>query len=187
MDEQSSVAAVAALQASLVSTNVSFDYFESDDVRFSSNSEDLGRVDASVSATARDLVVCPLRKRVPAGAEATFRITSSVHQEPDSRAAASIAGIARILLAEIELVSGDLVTSLEFSVTYAAGGDALHGCVDLVVSVPEDAEGSEIVLRRVSVAGCDMALDEAPVRLIVGFNHEPARCGPWHTQATSPP
>jgi hypothetical protein len=55
MDERSTVAAVAALQASLISTSVSLDFSESNDVGFSSGSENLGWVDASVSVTAHTL------------------------------------------------------------------------------------------------------------------------------------
>jgi hypothetical protein len=50
--------------------------------------------------------------------------------------------------------------------------------ISIVVSIPSGtSDGSEVVLRRVSVAGCDVPLGEAPVRVIVGFNHEPAPAG----------
>jgi hypothetical protein len=46
------------------------------------------------------------------------------------------------------------------------------------VLVPQDAApGSQVLLRRVSVAGCDVTLGEVPVRVIVGFNHEPSTNG----------
>jgi hypothetical protein len=90
---------------------------------------------------------------------------------------ASIQGVARDLRAEIELVSGGLPTPLDFSAALAAGDEVIGGCIDLVVSVPEDAAGSEVILRRVNVAGCDVPLDKATVRVIVGFNHTPAPAG----------
>jgi hypothetical protein len=177
MVEQSTVAAAAALQASLLSTNVYLDYFESDDIEFSLDSEDLGRVGASESMLAHDLCIHPVRKRVQAGAEARFCISSRVRQEPDSCAVESFRGVARVISARIEKIFVDLPTPLDFSVSLAAGGEMPGSCIDLVVTVPEDAEGSEVVLRRASVAGCDVPLGEAPVRVIVGFNHEPAPKG----------
>jgi hypothetical protein len=185
MDEESAVAAAAALQAFLVSTNVCLDFFESDDIGFSSSSQDLGRVTASVSMAACDLVVHPLRKRVQAGAEARFRITLTQRQEPDSCAAASIEGVARVVRTDIELVSDGLASVLKFSVTHTAGGEVLVGSVDIVVTVPEDAAlGSNVVIRRVIVADCNVALGEVPVGVIVGFNHEPAPAG-WVYSATA--
>jgi hypothetical protein len=100
-----------------------------------------------------------------------------MRQEPDSCAATSIEGVARVVHTEIELVSGGLARTLEFYVVFAAGGVAPVGCVDLVVPVRGSADGSEVVLRRVSVAGCDVTLGEAPVRVVIGFNHEPAPKG----------
>jgi hypothetical protein len=173
MAKQAAVTATAMLQASLLSTNVSLDYIESNDVRFASGSQDLGRVGASVSVAAHVLIIHPLRKRAQAGAEARFRITSRVRQEPDSCAAASVEGVARVLRAEIELVAGGLTRALEFSVALSAGGEAPGDCIYLVVAVPKDAAlGSEVVLRRVRVAGCDVALGMEPVRVVVGFIHE---------------
>jgi hypothetical protein len=177
MDGQSTVAAADALHVSLMSSNVSLDFFESDDIGFTctSGSEDLGKVDASVSVTAHDLVILRFSKRVQAGAEARFSIAPRVRQQPDSCTAESFKGVIRILQTEIELVFGGLAKTLRCCHSCATGGEAPGGCIDLVVSVPEDAAlGSEVVLRRVNVAGCDVALGEAPVRVIVGFNHEPA-------------
>jgi hypothetical protein len=177
MAELSTVAAAAALQVSLLSTNVTLDYFESNDVGFTSGSQDLGRMDASVSVAAHDLVARPLRKRVQAGAEARFRITPRVHQESASCAAASIEGIARVVRAEFVLIVDGHARTLAFSVVLAASGETQVGSVDLVVAVPHDtALGSEVALHRVMVACCDVPLGEAPVS-IVGFNHEPAPAG----------
>jgi hypothetical protein len=55
----------------------------------------------------------------------------------------------------------------------------IHGGVLITVPVPVSApEGSRVVLSRVSIAGCDVALGEAPLQVIVGFNHAPAPHGP---------
>jgi hypothetical protein len=139
MAKQPMIAATAALQASLVSTNICLDFFEGDDIEFYSSSEDLGRVGASVSMHGTDLVIHSLRKRVRAGADARFQIGLRVRQEPDSCTEASIQGVARVLRAEIELVSGGLPTPLDFYVALAAGGEVPGGCIDLVVTVPGDA------------------------------------------------
>jgi hypothetical protein len=180
MDGQSTVAAADALQVSLMSSNVSLDFFESDYIGFTSTtgSEDLGKVDASVSITADDLVIHRLSKRVQAGADVRFRIAARVRQQPEPCTAESFRGVVRVLQTEIELVFGGLATALQCCHSCATCDESPAGCVDLVVSVPEDAAlGSEVILRRVSVAGCDVSQDEALVRVIVGFNHEPAPAG----------
>jgi hypothetical protein len=54
-----------------------------------------------------------------------------------------------------------------------------HGGVLMSVPVPASApEGSCVVISRVSIAGCDVALGEVPLEVIVGFNHAPAPEGP---------
>jgi hypothetical protein len=177
-------AAAAALEIMHGSSEAIVDVFEGDDVVFSPSSSevpsDLGRVNASESIPAHELVIQPLRKRVQAGGEIRFRITSRVRQEPASVscAAESFKGIARVIHAQIQQLLVGLSTALYYTVALAAGGEAPGSYVDLVVSVPEDAAlGSQVVLRRVIVAGCDVALDMEPVRVIVGFNHAPAPAG----------
>jgi hypothetical protein len=175
-------ALAAALESMHGSSDTFLDVFEGGDIVFcpsgSAVPSDLGRVNASESIPAHELVVHPLRERVRPGGEARFRVSSRVRQEAESCAAESFRGIARVVRAQIQQLFDGLPTTLECSVSFVAGGEAPGGCVDLVVTVPEDAAlESEVVLRRVSVAGCDVPLGEAPVRVIVGFNHEPAPKG----------
>jgi hypothetical protein len=190
MAELSRCAAVAAaLESMHGSGETPLGVFEGDDIAFSSSGiEDpsgVGRVNASISVLAHELIVTnPLRKRVQPGGEIRFRISSRVCQEPDSCAAESFKGVARVIRAQIEKIFGGVPTTLDFSVAVSAGGEAPGGCIDLVVTVPADAAlGSEVVLRRVSVAGCDVALGKAPVRVIVGFNHEPVPVGRLYASA----
>jgi hypothetical protein len=173
-------AAADALESVHGSSDTVWDVIEGDDIEFSpggSGDPGLGRVDASVSVLANDLAIHPLRKRVRPGGEIRFCITSRVRQEPDSCAAESFKGVARVVRAQVELVFGGLARTLDYSVALAACGKAPGDGVDLIASIPEDAEGSEVVLRRVIMAGCGVALGEASMRVIVGFNHEPASEG----------
>jgi hypothetical protein len=177
------IAAAAALFESLQGSNdITLDVLEGDDVGFipgdSENLSVLGVIDASVSVHARELIVHPPRKRVRPGGEIRFRIASRLHQDPGFCAVASFKCVARVMRTEIALIFNDHTTTLAYSIAISADGKAQGGCVDLIVPVPEQAMlGSEIVLRRVSVAGSDVALGEAPVRVIVGFNHEHAPAG----------
>jgi hypothetical protein len=67
-------------------------------------------------------------------------------------------------------------------VTYAPS-DA-HGAVICSVAVPVTSpDGSHIVVLRASVAGCDVALDVAPLQVTVGYNHSPAPQGPMYAAA----
>jgi hypothetical protein len=59
-----------------------------------------------------------------------------------------------------------------------------HGGVLISAAVPASApEGSRVVISRAFVAGCDMALGEAPLQVIVGFNHAPETEGPVYIAA----
>jgi hypothetical protein len=55
----------------------------------------------------------------------------------------------------------------------------VHGSVLISVVVPASApEGSRVVISRVSVSGCDVALGEAPLEVVIGFNHASEPEGP---------
>jgi hypothetical protein len=77
----------------------------------------------------------------------------------------------------IENCAGAASTAALYNVKVTQATDS-HGCIDIVV--PIDAEtvvGSQVVLRSVSIAGCDVALSDAPLRVIVGFENDPAPAG----------
>jgi hypothetical protein len=61
-------------------------------------------------------------------------------------------------------------------VTYLAWSS--HGGVVVNVDVPATVpEGSRVVIRRASIAGCNMDLGTSSLGYIVGFNHAPAVAG----------
>jgi hypothetical protein len=131
---------------------------ENDDIDFSSGSEDIGRVHASVSVPAHDLTISPRRRRVEPGGRIKFCIEPRVRQGADPFAAAAMIGVARVTRARVELVFESHTEILSYSVTIS------DGCVDLIVLVPQDAApGSQVLLRRVSVAGYDVTLGEVPL------------------------
>jgi hypothetical protein len=187
MAESSSCAGLAEeLRYFLDSSRISIpvDHIENTDVLFTFGSEDqnpnLGRIDSSACMLACDLIIVrPIRKRTPLGREVVFRVAPLERQEGGDRTA-SIEGVARVIRAHIELIIDDMKIDLAYSVTLSVDTHSRSGCVDLVVPVPSNApNGSEVVLRRVSAADCDVTLpaDDAPVRVIVGFNHAPAPAG----------
>jgi hypothetical protein len=114
----------------------------------------------SVHATAR---------RIRGDRPAVFRMQLTIPGVDVDIVATAQLVVARIFLGGVEL---------GYSIEVAPATTTSHGCISVVVPIPENtAEGSQFVLRRVSVAGYDVALGEAPVRVIVGFNHEPAPAG----------
>jgi hypothetical protein len=186
MTELSCCNTAVALQELVESIMISLDHVENIDVGYPSSS--FVKVDTSTSVSANDLcVIIPASKRVEPGGDVRFRVGLRASEDSDSCTAAAIEGVSRIIHAQIELSRSSLTAKIAYSVAisdtgdsadFAAGRRAPDCCIDLVVSVPEDvAQGSEVVLRRVSVAGFDVALGEAHLRVIVGFNHAPAPAG----------
>jgi hypothetical protein len=106
--ELSCCAAIAAALESMYELEGPLDVIEGDDIVFShsigsEDSSDLGRVHASVSLPAYELIVIrPLSKRIRSGAKLRLRITSRVRRKSDSCFEASFKGIARIIRAQIE-------------------------------------------------------------------------------------
>jgi hypothetical protein len=90
-----------------------------------------------------------------------------------------LATLAALVLVSAELQQPDdlCVALAELPAAYEVS--ITHGGVRITLPVPASApEGSRVVISRVSVAGCDVALGEAPLQVIVGFNHAPAPAGP---------
>jgi hypothetical protein len=162
-----------ALQTALESSTLSLDFAENADICYNGENGDLGCVDASMRVHAMDLINRSRSKRVGAGGVLRFQLGPRLHPVPVSCATVAMKGVVRVANAHIELFFGSRKSRLSFSVSSA--DNEFGGLLDLIVPVPADAAlGSEVVLRRVSVAGCDVALDGAPVRFIVGINHESA-------------
>jgi hypothetical protein len=71
-----------------------------------------------------------------------------------------------------------------FPATYEPS--SVHGGVLVKLLIPPAApEGSRVMISRVSVAGCDVALGETPPQVLIGFNHAAAEAGPLCAAASS--
>jgi hypothetical protein len=94
MTEISSCATAAAVlyEALFESNGFNIAVVENDDIDFSSGSEDIGRVHASVSVPAHDLTISPRRRRVEPGGRIKFCIEPRVRQGADPFAAAPMIG-----------------------------------------------------------------------------------------------
>jgi hypothetical protein len=179
-------AATGMLRSVLCSVAVGIDHVENTDIEYSRDivnvahmGGNFGRVDASASVPAHDLVLIgPRNKRVEPGGTVTFHITTRVYQEPGPGVTVTFAGIARNVRAYITLGIQGNTKSVAYSVAVSACDDR-DSCIDVVALVPVDAtRGSEIVLCSAFIANCGMALSiERVMRVIVGFNQEPTHEG----------
>lgn len=142
---------------------------------------DVGNVRSLEIYRPSDLRAEATLQRVKCDGLVVFRLMPTIMAVSDIDLIATI----QVLVAHIEFRSSNLPTSaLEYSVEVAPAIYAAKGCIDVAVSVPAGAsEGSEVVLRSVSVAGFDVELGTVPVRAIVGFNHEPAPAGRFFAAA----
>jgi hypothetical protein len=125
---------------------------------------DIGSIRALEIPRADDIDVHATAQYVRGGGFAVFRMTL-IGTESDLDLVAST----HVVVAHIEL-SNAPAAELMYSVAASTTG---AGFIDIVVPIPEQAvEGSsDIILRRLSIAGYDVTLKEAPIRVIVGFNH----------------
>jgi hypothetical protein len=164
----------------------------------------LGRVSVATCPPASSLSITCIQKRVLPGRPVTLFLASRVGSAggADADALAALATTA-LVEATVELALpeppcrspvialGERVRTWWSSeapapppvasvrllpVTYEPS--VIHGGVRITLSVPASApEGSRVVISRVSVAGCVVALGEAPLEVTVGFNHAPALQG----------
>jgi hypothetical protein len=110
-------------------------------------------------------------RRIKGGSSAVFRLESMIRGID-----IDFVALAQLVIAHIEL-SVRQNTAVGYSVEVALT-TTTHRCISIVAPIPSDTEdGTEVILRRVSVAGCDVPLGKAVVRVIVGFNHEPGLAG----------
>jgi hypothetical protein len=127
--------------------------------------EVLRAADVRVNATTQRVKGdgCPVFRITPLGAASSVDLIAST----------------QVIDAVIELRTRPILSGLPYSIEVApAGDDATHGSIDILVQIPADTkDGTEVVLRSVSIAGCDVPLGEAFVRIIVGFNHSHAPRG----------
>jgi hypothetical protein len=139
----------------------------------------IGVIDAPSCPPASSCSLSSLQKRVMAGRTASF-----VLAPPADVISGDLRNAVLAKLADLVRVNGELqqpvdlgVPPTQLPVAYTCKVSIEHGGVR--ISVPASApEGSRVVISRASVAGCDVALGEAPLEVIVGFNHAPAPLGP---------
>jgi hypothetical protein len=120
--------------------------------------------DTAVLATLTSTAVVEVVLESP-GVNATGPLFGRKRARGSTKAATASASLAQLL-----------AVTYEHSVTH--GGVLISTAVSSSVT-----EGSRVVISRVSVAGCDVALCEAPLEVIVGFNHAPAPAGPVYAAA----
>jgi hypothetical protein len=118
-----------------------------------------------------------LQKRVNAGHAAAFVLAPPADVFYGDLNATMLATLAALVQVSAELQQpADLcVAPAQLPAAYEVL--MAHGGVLVTVPFPTAPEGSRVVISRISVAGCDVALGEAPLEVIVGFNHAPAPKG----------
>jgi hypothetical protein len=148
-------------------------------IEFESGPDDanIGSVLCPVIAAARDMRVGCVARRVRSTRRAVFRLSSTA-----SVSDVDVDATIRVVEAHVTLSTWPAI-ELAYAVE-AAQAAASGFCIDIVVQIPSDAaDGAAVVLHSVFLAGCNVTLGEAPVRVIVGFNHEPAPAGRVHAAA----
>jgi hypothetical protein len=134
----------------------------------------------SVSSSA-----CALARRVMPGGVFTFRLAlrCAMESAAEAQTGADPAVTAQTVKAHITL-SSKPHDPLEYhvkpsSTVCAAQTAAMYSSVDIIAAVSAGVtEGECVVLSSASIAGVDIPLGEAPIKIIIGFNHTPAPEGP---------
>lgn len=169
--------AFATIQEFVRSNPVCFSHFENCDIAYQYQffAEDLGSIEASRPVPPNDLVVIPCSTYVVPGGEAKFRITTRMTLNEYLRPSVVYLreGVSRVIHTHATLAFHKQDVLLPYSVGICDLSPAKGDLVELVVPVPSDAPlRSEVVLRRVIVAGFDVATGEFPCSIAVGiFNH----------------
>jgi hypothetical protein len=152
----------------------------------------VGRVHAPPCFSFNSLSIRCLSRRVHPGRSATFALVPHAHERrvedgPVLAMLASVVTIAATLQPpsmfiapsgrkRARLPSSTPVFAPLLPVTCKLSS---HGDLLICVTAPASAsEGSRLVINNVSIAGCEMALGEAPLQSIVGFNHASLPKGP---------
>jgi hypothetical protein len=143
------------------------------------------------------LSIQPLAQRACRGRIATFALTQPRYAATELSTANTVVctALASVALvkAMIELSGGTAVAESPIAATHpeqelpvSYEPSVAHGGVRIAVPVPASApDGSRIVVRRLVVGGCEFSLGEAPLQVIVGYNHAPAVAGPVNTAVVS--
>lgn len=128
----------------------------------------IGTIQALSCPSVTDLSLTRLVGRVLSGDDAEFLLAPSLRAlEADATAMLRITRCYAVLQQSAQILS----------VTYEAFPK--RGGVLLRVHVPaETLDGDHVTITRVSVAGCELPLVSAQLRVTVGYNHKPAAPGP---------
>jgi hypothetical protein len=156
--------------------------------------EGIGRVDAPAFPSAGSLSVARIHKRVKSGRAAAFVLAPVADAGCGDLHCSVLASMTAVVLAHAELKAPDAKTAPRAAADLPTPAQLLpvtyhelshdHSGVLLSVPVPDSApEGSRVVMTRVSIGDCSVALGEAPLQTIVGFNHSPETEGPVHAAA----
>jgi hypothetical protein len=156
-------------------------------ISLSWNDSAIGRVDAAPGLSACDLVISSCTKRAHPGHSASFVLGLSTSEERRTATATELSALAAIARVEaivrpidaavLESAASPPASVDLLPVTYEPAAD-MRG---VIVSIPVPCnvpEGSCIVIRRVSVVGTDVLLGDAPLRIMVGYNHAVSKEGP---------
>jgi hypothetical protein len=182
-----------------LTARLSFAPVEPPSVIFSPADFEVGRIEAPSCPTTSLSISC-VRKRVRLGHAAEFIIapTAAIRSVVDLGSLASVALVDaymhfpdaaatepgfRPATAAAVSASPPLHAKL-LPVSYMPS--APHGGVLVRVPIPASTpDGTDVLIRRASVGGCDMALDGPHLRVSVGFNHALSPRGPVYEAADS--
>jgi hypothetical protein len=134
----------------------------------------LGVINAPSCPPASSCSVYSLQKRVKAARDSAFVLAPPACVLYGDSHDALLTTLATLVQISAELQQPDdlSVPPAQLPVAYelSCTRDGVLIAVPVAASTPE---GSRVVISRASVAGCDVALGEAPLEVIVGFNHAP--------------
>jgi hypothetical protein len=139
----------------------------------------VGVIDAPSCPPASSCSFYCLQKRVKAGRAAAFVLAPPADVIYGDLHAAVLATLTTLVQVSAELQQLDDLGVPPAQLPVACDLSTTHGGVLITVPVPSSAlEGIRVVISRISVAGSDVALGEAPLEVIIGFNHAPTPEGP---------
>jgi hypothetical protein len=138
----------------------------------------IGVIEAPSCPPGSSCSLSSLQKRVKAGRVVSLVLAPPVDVVYGDLHVAVLATLTAVVQVSAELYQPGDVGAPPAQLPVAYEVSIAHDGVLISVTVPASApEGSRVVISRVSVAGCDVALGEAPLEVIVGFNHAPTPKG----------
>jgi hypothetical protein len=142
----------------------------------SGDDQEVGRIHAPSSIPVSSLAMISITKRVIPGRTAVFKL---VDEDGESRLPFdkdALTSLARVVRPLVELIIPP-ATNISLSATVHLS--SLKDCVVVCALVPDHTPlGAEVILRRVTVGGIQIAAGIGPSRAVVGCNHAISPCGP---------